>query len=81
MRELKDMCVVCDEHGKSSCGYEIRCLQRKCPYNDFIERGYDLAVQDCLALVESRISEIIGDAQPKPILRMELKALIEKIRK
>lgn len=80
MRELKDMCVVCDEHGKSSCGYEIRCLQRKCPYNDFIERGYELAEKDILTIIESRLSEIIGDAQPKPALRAELEELINRIK-
>lgn len=81
MRKLEDMCVVCNDHDKPSCGYEVRKLQRKCPYNDFIERGYDLAEQDFLALIESRISEIIGDAQPKPALRAELQELITRIKK
>ena len=40
------MCVVCDDHDKPNCGYEVRGLQRKCPYNDFIERGYELAEKD-----------------------------------
>jgi hypothetical protein len=34
-----------------------------------------------LALIESRLSEIIGDAQPKPDLRAELEELINKIKK
>lgn len=45
-RTIEEMCVVCNDHGKSSCGYEERNLQRKCPYNDFIERGYELAEKD-----------------------------------
>ncbi len=80
MRGLNEMCVVCDDHNKPSCGYEIRCLQHKCPYNDFIERGYELAVQDIIALIKSRIGEIIGDAQPKPALRAELEELIKRFK-
>ena len=34
-----------------------------------------------LALIESRLSEIIGDAQPNPALRAELQELINKIKK
>lgn len=45
-RTTKDMCVVCNDHGEPSCGYERRGLQYKCPFNDFIERGYELAKQD-----------------------------------
>ena len=42
--------------------------------------GYEQATQSILAIVESRISEILGDAQPKPVLRAELEELIAKIR-
>jgi len=45
----------------------------------FIE-GYEQAEKDIIALIESHISEIIGDAQPKPILRTELQELITKIK-
>ena len=45
-------------------------------YND----GYEQAEKDILSIVESRISEIIGDAQPKPALRAELQELITKIK-
>ena len=45
-------------------------------YND----GYEQAEKDMLAIIESRLSEIIGDAQPKPVLRAELEELIAKIR-
>ena len=34
-----------------------------------------------LAIIKSRLSEIIGDAQPKPALRAELEELINKIKK
>lgn len=32
-----------------------------------------------ISLIESRIGEIMGDAQPAPILRAELRELINKI--
>ena len=44
------------------------------------KRGYEQAEKDILSTIESRISEIIGDAQPKPALRAELQELIAKIR-
>lgn len=56
-RKIEDMCVVCNDHDKPSCGYEERGLQRKCPYNDFIERGYELAEKD-LALTWEDIRKI-----------------------
>lgn len=33
-----------------------------------------------LKLIEARISEIIGDAQPNPVLRLELQGIIDKIK-
>lgn len=42
--------------------------------------GYEQAENEILSLIESRISEIIGDAQPKPILRAELEELINRIK-
>ena len=42
--------------------------------------GYMQAEKDIISIIESRISEIIGDAQPKPILRMELQDLIRRIK-
>ena len=43
--------------------------------------GYEQAEKDIISLIESRISEIIGDAQPKPILRAELQELVQRIKK
>lgn len=43
------------------------------------QEGYKQAQEDILALIQSRINEIPGDAQPNPILRMELQELIKKI--
>ena len=42
--------------------------------------GYDQALEDIISLIESRISEILGDAQPKPALRLELRQLIDRIK-
>lgn len=42
--------------------------------------GYEQAENEILSLIESRISEIIGDAQPKPALRAELEELIKRIK-
>lgn len=43
------------------------------------KQGYEQAQEDIIALIQSRIEEILGDAQPNPILRMELNELIKKI--
>ena len=43
-------------------------------------KGYEEANKDIISLIESRIAEILGDAQPAPILRMELQELIDKIK-
>ena len=45
-------------------------------YND----GYEQAEKDILSTIESRLSEIIGDAQPRPALRAELEELIKRIK-
>ena len=43
--------------------------------------GYDEAEKDIISLVESRLSELLGDAQPTPILRYDLRDLVKKIGK
>ena len=45
----------------------------------FYEEGYEQAEKDIIAIIESRLSEIIGDAQPKPALRAELQELIQSL--
>ena len=42
-------------------------------------KGYEQAEKDIVSLIQSRLNEIIGDAQPKPILRVELQGLIKRI--
>ena len=49
------------------------------PIRTIFMRGYSQAQQDIIALIQSRIDEILGDAQPAQILRMELQELIKKI--
>ena len=44
------------------------------------KEGYEQAEKDILSLIESRLSEIMGDAQPKPALRAELEELIKRIK-
>ena len=39
---------------------------------DAVKNGYEQAEKDIISLVESRLSELLGDAQPTPILRYEL---------
>lgn len=51
------------------------------PIRTIFQKGYERAEKDIISLIETRIGEIIGDAQPAPILRAELRELIEKIRK
>ena len=41
---------------------------------------YEKAEKDTIAIIESRLSELLGDAQPTPILRHELQDLIKKIK-
>lgn len=41
--------------------------------------GYEQAEKDIISIIESRISEILGDAQPAPVLRTELRELNNKI--
>ena len=48
---------------------------RKC----FIQ-GYEQAEKDIISIIESRLSELLGDAQPTPALRAELQDLIKKIK-
>ena len=44
------------------------------------QEGYEEAEKDIISLIESRISKILGDAQPKPALRAELQELIKHIK-
>ena len=44
------------------------------------DKGYKQAEKDIITLIESRLSELFGDAQPTPILRYELQDLIKKIK-
>ena len=43
-------------------------------------QGYEQAEKDIITLIESRLSELFGDAQPTPILRYELQDLIKIIK-
>ena len=42
--------------------------------------GYEQAEKDIITIIESRLSELLGDAQPTPVLRLELQDLIKKIK-
>lgn len=58
-------------------------VSQRLVFNDMRDgfiRGYEQAEKDILSLIESRLSEIIGDAQPKPALRAELEELIKRIK-
>lgn len=46
----------------------------------YFRQGYEQAEKDIIFLLESRIKEIIGDAQPNPVLRIELQGIIDKIK-
>ena len=48
---------------------------------EFFQQGYEQAEKDIISLIESRIGEILGDAQPAPVLRAELQEMINKIKK
>lgn len=42
--------------------------------------GSESMREKVISIIESRISEILGDAQPAPILRSELQELIDKFK-
>ena len=44
------------------------------------QEGYEQAEKGIISLIECRIGEILGDAQPNPVLRMELQGIIDKIK-
>ena len=46
----------------------------------FYEEGYEQAEKDIISIIGIRLSEIIGDAQPRPALRAELEELITRIK-
>lgn len=61
-------------------------MKTKCPYDIWLhqkiwEQAYKVAEIDIVSLIESRISELLGDAQPRPALRAELQELIDRIKK
>lgn len=43
-------------------------------------KGYEQAEKDIIFIIESRLSELLGDAQPVPVLRAELQELIKRIK-
>ena len=47
---------------------------------EYFREGYEQSEKDIISLIESRIGEILGDAQPAPVLRAELRGLIDKIK-
>lgn len=49
-------------------------------YREVFKFGYRQAEKDIISLIESRILEILGDAQPNPVLRIELQGIIDKIK-
>lgn len=49
------------------------------PFKRGYLKGYEQAQQDIIAIIHSRIDEILGDAQPASILRVELQELIKNI--
>lgn len=67
--------------------YPVRKDGRKRYYNctdddvrKLYAQGYRKAEKDIISLIESRIGEIMGDAQPAPVLRIELRELIKRIK-
>ena len=55
-------------------------FDKTAPKRTAYQQGYDQAEKDIISLVEYRLSELLGDAQPTPILRYELQDLIKKIK-
>lgn len=53
---------------------ELGFIKEKC-----YQKGYKQAEKNIISLIESRIGEILGDAQPAPVLRAELIELFKRI--
>ena len=49
------------------------------PEREGYKKGYEQAEKDIVSIIQSRLNEIQGDAQPRPILRAELQKLMIKI--
>lgn len=49
-------------------------------FGKIYQNGYEQREKGIISLIESRIREILGDAQPAPVLRAELRELINKIK-
>lgn len=59
-------------------GFVVKRDHNRFDRNVYIQ-GYKQAEKDLISIIESRISEILGDAQPNPTLRAELRDLINKL--
>lgn len=64
-RELSMIDSVGDEH----------IVARRMGFYD----GYKKAEKGIISIIQARLNEIQGDAQPRPILRIELQEIINKI--
>lgn len=69
-RELRMIDSVSDDH----------IIARRMGFYDGFIAGAEWKKDEILKLIETRISEIIGDAQPNPVLRIELQSIIDKIK-
>lgn len=87
----KNRLAACDNMSKEEYDREtdfvdsiIKNEHRQPTFSDAINYGMRLQKEqdekDIIALIESRLSEIIGDAQPKPALRAELQELIKRLK-
>ena len=83
----KNRLAHCDAASEEECDREtdfameiIEKEHRQPTFSDAINYGMRLQKEKIITLIQSRIGEILGDAQPNPILRAELRELIEKIK-
>ena len=75
-RSIEEVCEMCCLY--PHCGM-IECPSQCVSSGHFID-GYRCEEKDIIYIIESRISEIVGDAQPNPTLRAELRDLINKLK-
>jgi hypothetical protein len=47
---------------------------------NIFKAGAEWQMEQVVTLIESRLAELIGDAQPTPILRVELQEIIKRIK-
>lgn len=78
-REDYEVSEICDKQAKKYSA-ELLALAKQQLLQSWELLTQEHHEKDIISLIESRIGEILGDAQPAPVLRAELQEMINKIK-